>query len=112
MEIVISVIIIFVVILILGGLDNNRPVKSWSDAKLARMHGKLLRASSASSQAGYFEKASEQSQKAKEVEQEIERRKLQQAQGSDAKNLDVDNIQEFTYTCVCNNRVSFRRALE
>lgn len=60
MEIVIWVVIVIAVIFWLGGLDNNRPVKNWSDDKLIRMHPKLL--------------AARQYEKSQEVKEEIERR--------------------------------------
>ncbi|WP_019675178.1 hypothetical protein [Arsukibacterium perlucidum] len=60
MEIVIGIIIVVVILFVLGGMDNNRPVKDWSDDKLNRMHPKLMNA--------------RQYEKADEVKKEIERR--------------------------------------
>lgn len=74
MEITIAIIAIIVIVLFIGGVDNNRPVKDWSDEKLLRMHNKLLKASSLEYGANNFEKALELSNKAKEVEEEINKR--------------------------------------
>lgn len=68
------VVAVFVVLLILGGIDNARPVKGWSDAKLMRMHGKLLLAARAAHEAGNMKQVQERMDKASEVEQEIRRR--------------------------------------
>lgn len=74
MEIIIGAIVLIGIVLFLGGLNNNRPVKEWSDDKLMRMHGKLLHTSSMASKANRSDKASELSQKAEEVKNEIIRR--------------------------------------
>jgi uncharacterized membrane protein required for colicin V production len=54
MEIVIGIIIIAVIIFIIGGMDNDRPVSEWSDEKLVKMREKLQRAASANMDAGDF----------------------------------------------------------
>jgi hypothetical protein len=41
MEIVIGIIVIAVIIFVIGGMDNDRPVSEWSDEKLVRMREKL-----------------------------------------------------------------------
>jgi TPR repeat protein len=74
MEIVLIIIGIVVVILIAGGVDNNRPVSEWSDQKLMRMHGKLLHAARTAQEAGNFAQAQQRADKAAEVEDEIRRR--------------------------------------
>lgn len=74
MEIVIGIVVLVVIVLFLGGLDNNRSVEQWSDDKLLRMHGKLLHASNMAYKANRPNKALELSQKAEEVKNEITRR--------------------------------------
>jgi len=64
------VIAIFVVTQVIGAIDNNRPVKNWSNDKLYRMHPKLMRVARLSD----GEKASKFYRRAEEVEQEIGRR--------------------------------------
>lgn len=66
-----------VIVLFIGSLDNARPVSTWSDDKLKRMYGKLLNASSAE---GNREKSAQHFKKAQEVKQELEKRKLQNAE--------------------------------
>lgn len=74
MEIVLIIVGIFVVLLVFGGIDNNRPVESWSDEKLQRMHGKLLHAAGTAQNAGNIQQAKERIEKANEVEIEIRKR--------------------------------------
>lgn len=74
MEIVLIIVGVFVLLLIFGGIDNNRPVTSWSDDKLLRMHGKLLHAARTAQDAGNMQQAKERTEKAHEVESEIRRR--------------------------------------
>jgi DNA-directed RNA polymerase subunit F len=59
MEIVLIIIGVFVVVLIIGGISNNKPVSEWSDEKLDRMHGKLLRAAQTERAVGNTNKAQE-----------------------------------------------------
>lgn len=75
MEIVAIVVVIVVVALIVGSLDNARPVSSWSDEKLQRMYSKLVRAATAAFNAGNQEAAKKHSQKADEVMREIQARR-------------------------------------
>lgn len=79
MEILISIVILFAIIWILGGIDNNRPVSKWSDEKLNRMYSKLHYASSAQAKAGNYNKSMEHLEKAREVEAEVLRRKQARA---------------------------------
>jgi len=63
--------------MIIGGIDNNRPVKEWSSEKLERMLPKLQSLASGQMSAGNYEKAKELSDKANEVIAEIGRRRNQ-----------------------------------
>lgn len=95
MEIMIVVVIVLVIIFVWGGVDNNRPVKDWSDDKLSRMHGKLIYAATANSKAGNHAKASEHIKKAKEVEEEIENRKQRRIKELGDKQFDFNNTADF-----------------
>lgn len=95
MEILIIVVVVIAVFWIIGGIDNNRPVSSWSDEKLSRMLGKLHHAASAQLNAGNYEKSGEHSNKAKEVEEEIERRKQNRIKELGEKQFDFNNTQDF-----------------
>ena len=75
MEIIGIVVLVIVVVLIVGSMDNARPVSSWSDEKLLRMYGKLLNASTVNNRAGNHEQANEHFKKAEEVKEEIESRR-------------------------------------
>ncbi len=96
MEVLVVVVVIFVIIWILGGADNNRPVSDWSDDKLLRMHGKLLYAASAQAKADNYEKMMEHTNKAKEVAEEIERRKKIKIKELGEKTFDNMTTQEFS----------------
>lgn len=78
MEILIVIVLVIVVLFILGGMDNNRPVTSWSDDKLHRMQAKLSYAGSAAMSAGQYDSAKKHYDKLEEVKAEIEKRKTQQ----------------------------------
>jgi hypothetical protein len=67
-----GVVVVFVVILVIGSMDNARPVSGWSDEKLQRMYMKLLHASTAQSNR---EKSNKYFQKSQEVKHEIEKRR-------------------------------------
>ncbi|WP_028672383.1 hypothetical protein [Saccharospirillum impatiens] len=95
MEIIIGIVVVVVIIMFFGGIDNNRPVTSWSNDKLERMHGKLLYAASAQAKAGNFQKSEEHSRKAQEVEQEIERRKQARIKELGEKTFDPNNTSDF-----------------
>lgn len=75
MEIIAVIVVVVVVALIVGSMDNARPVSDWSDEKLARMFGKLLNASTVARRAGNNEQADAHFKKAEEVKQEIEARR-------------------------------------
>lgn len=75
MEILIVIIVVVVILFIVGGMDNNRPVSSWSDDKLHRMQEKLSYAGNASANAGQYESAQKHYEKLEEVKAEIEKRK-------------------------------------
>lgn len=75
MEIVGIIVLIAVVALIIGSIDNAKPVTSWPDEKLQRMYGKLLHASTVAVRAGDREQAKAHLDKAKEVQKEIEARR-------------------------------------
>lgn len=82
MEIIIAIVLIVAVtaaMLYAGSRDNAKPISSWSDEKLLRMHGKLGRASTAQVNAGMtvenLKKAGEYLAQRTDVEQEIQRRK-------------------------------------
>ena len=96
MEVLAVIVVIFVIIWILGGADNNRPVSDWSDDKLLRMHRKLLYAASVQAKANKYEKIMEYTNKAKEVAEEIERRKKIKIKELGEKTLDNMTIQEFS----------------
>lgn len=80
MEIVLIIVGIVVLLWVIGGLDNNRPVQRWSDEKLERMRGKLLHAARTAREAGNLDQASVRLSKAEEVLQEVRRRKERQSQ--------------------------------
>jgi hypothetical protein len=50
----VAIAVVAIVIFIVGGMDNNRPVDEWSDEKLARMHEKLVRLASIKIKAGNY----------------------------------------------------------
>lgn len=52
MEIVNCIIVVAIILFIVSGMDNDRPVSEWSDEKLVRMREKLQRAASANFDAG------------------------------------------------------------
>jgi DNA-directed RNA polymerase subunit F len=64
----------FVVLLVIGGISNSKPVSEWSDEKLDRMHGKLLHAAQTERAVGNTEKSIEHTNKAQEVLTEIGKR--------------------------------------
>lgn len=74
MEIVIGIIVIAVIIFVIGGMDNDRPVSEWSDEKLVRMREKLQRAASANFDAGNMDSYKKHADKKQEVDDEIVRR--------------------------------------
>ena len=80
MEILIVIVVVVVVLFIFGGMDNSRPVSSWSDDKLHRMQEKLSYAGSAATTASQYESAKKHFDKLEEVKAEIEKRKSQRAE--------------------------------
>lgn len=76
MEIILIVVGIFTAVMIMGGIDNNRPVKDWSTEKLERMLPKLQRVSHGQKSSGNHEKAEEIDQKIAEIAGEMQRRKM------------------------------------
>jgi hypothetical protein len=74
MEIVLVIAVILVIALVIGSMDNNRPVSDWSDEKLLRMH----------------DKSCEHQEKFNEVGEEIKRRQnaaFSQKSGKSASDL-------------------------
>ncbi|MEX8503793.1 MAG: tetratricopeptide repeat protein [Leptothrix ochracea] len=74
MEIVIGIIILAIIIFVVGGIDNDRPVSKWSDEKLARMRDKLQRAASLNFDAGNMNAYKKHADKKKEVDDEVVKR--------------------------------------
>lgn len=74
MEIILIVVGVVVLLFVIGGIDNNRPVTSWSDEKLTRMHDKLIHAARTAQAAGNMEQAKSSLDKANEVKLEVQRR--------------------------------------
>lgn len=74
MEIALIIVAVVVIFTIIGSIDNNRPVSSWSNEKLHRMHRKLARAGNASMAAGRHEIAKKHDAKFMEVTDEIKKR--------------------------------------
>ena len=75
MEIVIGIVVaIVVIIFMVGGVDNDRPVSKWSDEKLVRMREKLQRAASANFDAGNMNAYKRHTEKKQEVDNEIIKR--------------------------------------
>lgn len=74
MEIILGVIVLAIIIFVVGGIDNDRPVSEWSDEKLVRMREKLQKAASANFDAGNMESYKQHSEKKKEVDNEIIKR--------------------------------------
>ena len=89
MEIVLIIVAVVVILTIIGSIDNNRPVSSWSNEKLHRMHRKLARAGNASTAVGWHETAKKHDAKFLEVTEEIKKRLHQ----SDT-NKDSDDVAE------------------
>lgn len=95
MELLIIFAVLFFAVLVIGGIDNDRPVSQWSDRKLDRMHGKLLYAAKAKSAVGDHGGAKELISKAEEVLLEIGRRASGRSHGdgpSPAQNYSLPNI--------------------
>jgi hypothetical protein len=90
MEIVLVIAVILVIALVIGSMDNNRPVSDWSDEKLLRMHDKLNKAANAAFMAKDYNKSGEHQEKFKEVGEEIKRRQnaaFSQKSGKSASDL-------------------------
>lgn len=88
MEIVLGIIVIAVIIFVVGGIDNDRPVSEWSDEKLVRMRVKLQKAASANFDAGNMDSYKKHADKKKEVDDEIVKREraYQEKQASELRN--------------------------
>jgi TPR repeat protein len=91
MEIVIGIIVIAVIIFVIGGMDNDRPVSEWSDEKLVRMREKLQRAASANFDGGNMNSYKKHADKKQEVEDEIFKREkaVQDKQASEFQNNSI-----------------------
>lgn len=74
MEFVIGIVVIVVIIFIIGGMANDRPVSEWDDGKLVRMRDKLQTAASANMRAGNHEAYKKHADKKQEVDDEIVKR--------------------------------------
>ncbi len=91
MEILIGIIVVAVIIFIIGGIDNDRPVSEWSDEKLIRMREKLQRAASANFDAGNMNAYKKHADKKQEVDNEIVKRE-KAYQSSQASEYKADSI--------------------
>lgn len=95
MEIILIIVVVVVIFLVIGGIDNDRPVSDWSDEKLERMLPKLEYAASAQIQARNLDKHNEHKKKAQEVKDEIEKRKQAKIEEIGEKTFDPNNTEEF-----------------
>ena len=80
MEIVFVIVLVIIAILVIGSLDNARPLSSWSDEKLERMAHKYLNAARANSFG--TPAATKYLQQAQSVQEEIAKRKSAKAEST------------------------------
>ena len=74
MEIILGLIVIAIIIFVVGGIDNDRPVSEWSDEKLVRMREKLENAASANFDAKNMVSYKKHTDKKKKINNEIIKR--------------------------------------